>query len=204
MRPDLQQILDDLDTADRTADALVQPLTDAQFHFAPPAGSARTAAGRNADGPRGWSIAQCLDHLATINALYSRPLGQAVEDARGKGLTGGAAIASSYFGRRFIASQEPPVVRRLKAPAKSRPRPAGTRDEIMTAFHAAHATIREIVRRAAEIDVNRATFPNPFLPLVRVRVGTGLRILTAHDRRHLWQAEQVTRAAGFPRESRAI
>jgi hypothetical protein len=26
-----------------------------------------------------------------------------------------------------------------------------------------------------------------------------LRIIPAHDRRHLWQAEQVTRAAGFPR-----
>jgi DinB superfamily len=183
-RADLQQIIDEIDATGRAADALVTPLTDAQFHFSLP--------GR-------WSIAQCIDHLATMNVVYSRPIGEAVEAARQKGLTGGGPIAPTFFGRRFIASQEPPVKRRLRTPSQAQPRSTASRDEMMRAYHASHDTIRAIARSCAGIDVNRATYPNPFIPLVRMRVGTGLRILAAHERRHLWQAEQVRKAEGFPR-----
>jgi hypothetical protein len=194
LRADLQQIIDEIDATGRAAEAVVAPLTDAQFFFAPllpssPRGPAR----------RGWGVAQCIDHLATINAVYCRPIRAAVDDARQKGLTGGGPIASSFFGRKFIESQEPPVKRKLSAPKKGRPASTGSRSEIMAAYHASHETIRELARDCAAIDVNRATFPNPFLPLVRVRVGTGLRVLTAHERRHVWQAERVTKADGFPR-----
>ncbi|MEX2272640.1 MAG: DinB family protein [Vicinamibacterales bacterium] len=48
-----------------------------------------------------------------------------------------------------------------------------------------------VIRDAQTIDVNRPTFPNPFLPLVRLRVGTGFRILLAHMRRHIDQAQRV-------------
>jgi hypothetical protein len=186
LRADLQQIMDEIDAADRAAEALVTPLTDAQFNF-------------STDPGRTWSIAQCLDHLATMNTVYCRPLGQAVDAARQQGLTGGGAIAPSFFGRRFIASMEPPVKRKMGGPKVAAPRASGSRDEIMRAYRASHDTIREIVRTSDGIDVNRATFQNPFLPLVRMRVGTALRVLTAHERRHLWQAEQVRAAPGFPR-----
>ncbi|MEX2663206.1 MAG: hypothetical protein WD227_14850 [Vicinamibacterales bacterium] len=42
--------------------------------------------------------------------------------------------------------------------------------------------------------MNRATFQNPFIPVIRMRVSTGLHVVAAHDRRHLWQAEQVVHA----------
>ena len=51
---------------------------------------------------------------------------------------------------------------------------------------------------AADVDVTRATFQNPFIPIIRMRVATGLAVLAGHDRRHLWQAEQVKRAPGYP------
>ena len=186
LRADLQQILDEIDAADRAAEALVAPLTEAQFHFS-------VAPGQS------WSIGQCLDHLATMNTVYGRPLGEAVETARQKGLAGGSAIAPSFFGRKFIASLEPPVKRKVGTPKVGVPRSSSSRDEIMRAYRASHDTLREIVRKSEGIDVNRATFQNPFLPLVRMRVGTGLRVLTAHERRHLWQAEQVRAAQAFPR-----
>jgi hypothetical protein len=91
---------------------------------------------------------------------------------------------------------------RTRAPAKIKPRSTGTREEILRAWEAAHERIRQLTIRGAALDVNRATFPNPILPLVRVRVGTGLRVICAHDRRHLWQAERVTKSPGFPASGR--
>jgi hypothetical protein len=94
----------------------------------------------------------------------------------------------------FADSFEPPVKRRTGGPAKIKPRPGRTRQEILTDYRAAHDAIRQAIRDAAAVDVNRAAFANPFIPVIRMRVSTGLHVIAAHDRRHLWQAEQVVRA----------
>ena len=52
---------------------------------------------------------------------------------------------------------------------------------------------------AAAIDANRATFQNPFFKMIRVKVSTGFHVITAHNRRHLWQARAVVERPEFPR-----
>ena len=54
------------------------------------------------------------------------------------------------------------------------------------------------MRRAAGYDVNHVRFRNPFIPLLRFSVGTGLELHSSHERRHLLQAERVKTAPGFP------
>jgi hypothetical protein len=183
--PDLQALLDEIDRLDRAADTLSSPLSDTQFYWQP-------------DGGRAWSIALCLEHLATANRVYSTVIRGAVDVARARGLRRTGPIASTYFGRRFIASLEPAAGLRTRAPAKIRPGPVGAREIVLKHYHDAHDAVRRLLVDAADIDVNRATFRNPFLPLVRVRVGTGFRVIAAHDRRHLWQADQVRHKPGFP------
>lgn len=185
LRPDLQQLLDEIDAIDRATEALLRRVSDEQFFWQPNEG-------------RSWSIAQCFDHLSVTNALYSHAMAGAIETARARGWTGGGPIASSLFGRQFLKSMEPPVTRRFRAPGKVIPRTHKTRDEIIRTFREGHERLREMIKAAADIDVNRATFKNPFFGLFSVRVGTGLRVGPAHERRHVWQAENVTRAPGFP------
>lgn len=60
------------------------------------------------------------------------------------------------------------------------------------------AEVRDLLREAAGIDLNRTRFVNPFIPLVRFTVGTGFLVIAAHERRHLWQAERVKANPGFP------
>jgi hypothetical protein len=183
---DLQRILDEIDAADRAGEALATTATDEQFHWRP-------------RGGQGWSIAQCLDHLAVINIFYSAPVRQAIEEARTRGWTRNGSALPGFFGRRFIASQEPPVKRRFRAPGRVRPAAAQrSREAILADYHHAHTVLRQVIAAAADVDINRATLPNPFLRIVRLRVSTALMVLAAHDRRHLWQAEQVRTAPGFP------
>jgi hypothetical protein len=182
MRADLQRILDEVDALDREAEALVAPLSDEQFHWRP-------------DEGRAWGVAECLDHLATTNVFYGAAVEKAVDEARRRGLVGGGPIAPTFFGERFIRSMEPPVKLRSRAPASVTPKSGGSRDAILAAYYGSHERLRDLVRRCEEIDVNRAKFPNPFLALLKVRVGTGLRVITAHDRRHLWQARETLKKA---------
>ena len=185
LRQDLQRLLDDVDAIDAAVGTLSSQVSDTQFFWQPHEG-------------RAWSIAQCLEHLAMSNKVYGAAIREGIERARARGLTGGGAIYSNVLGRKFITSLEPPVVRRMRNPRKSTPPGSSDRGEILRSFAEGHDLVRELIRSAAAIDVNRAVFKNPFLPLVRVRVGTGLRIISAHDRRHIWQAENVRKAPGFP------
>jgi hypothetical protein len=183
---DLQSLLDQIDDADRAVEPLIAGLTDQQFHWQPDAG-------------RAWSVAQCLEHLATMNAVYAKPIREAVDVARRNRWTRTGTLAPGALGRWFIRSQEPPVKRRLKSPGPARPGSQLSRAEIVKRYHEAHEVVRQLIRDAATIDANRATYPNPFLKLLRFKVATGLMILPAHDRRHLWQAEQVKKRPEFPK-----
>ena len=185
---DLQRLIDVMDAADRAAEALVTNLTDEQFFWRP-------------DGGTRWSVALCLDHLAVANTVYGSAIAAALAAARERGWVRREPARPGFFGRKFAESLEPPAKRKTKAPAKITPRMSRTRDEILTAYRAAHDQIRQSIRDAATLDVNRATFRNPFIPLIKVKVSTAFHVVAAHDRRHLWQASQVVetmRAAARP------
>ena len=175
---DLQIFWNDLEAADRRAAELSARLSDEEFLWQP-------------DEGRRWSVALCLDHLALSNTIYGASMTEALAEARTRGWTRRGPAAPGIFGRMFANSLEPPVKRRTRAPSKIQPRPARSRREILEQYRAAHDRVRELLRDAATLDVNRATFRNPFIGVVRVKVATGFRVISAHDRRHLWQAEQV-------------
>jgi hypothetical protein len=184
--PDLQKVMDDVDAADRAADVLVAGLSDAQFHWQPEGGTM-------------WSIAQCLEHLAAMNIVYGRAVRSGVDAARGRGWARRDPARPGIVGAWFVRSMEPPVTRRLRTPRVGQPGSGLPRREVLRRYHDAHSEVRDLIRDAATIDVNRAKFRNPFIRLVRVRVATGLHVIPAHDRRHLWQAEQVRRRPDFPK-----
>ena len=183
---DLQDVLNQIDAADRAADALVEGLSDAQFRWQPNEG-------------RSWSIAQCLEHLSNMNVVYGGAARTGVDLAQSKGWRRTGPIKSNPAGRWFIASMEPPVTRRMRSPSAALPQSTKSRAEVLALYHDAHQRIRNMINACAELDVNRATFTNPFISIIKVRVGTAFRIIAAHDRRHLWQAEQVKTAPGYPR-----
>lgn len=183
---DLHAIVEQIDEADRAADSFDSALTDEQFHWQP-------------DGGRRWSVAQCLEHLATINVLYSEAIWSGIATAQANRWERRGPAVPGRFGRWFVDSLEPPVRRRGRARGKVRPGSQLSRAEILRRYHEAHDRFRQVVRAAAFVDANRATFRNPFFRLARVKVSTGLHVIPAHDRRHLWQAEQVTLQPDFPR-----
>jgi hypothetical protein len=80
--------------------------------------------------------------------------------------------------------------RRAPAPGKIRPRPQ-VDGAVLDRFLQSNKRAREVIAQAGAHDVNRVRFRNPFVPLIRFSAGTGLLIITAHQRRHLLQAERV-------------
>ena len=178
---DLQRLTDAMNDADRAAEELSATLSDQDFFWRP-------------DGGTRWSVALCLDHLAIANDIYGRAIEGGLATARERGWRRREPLTPGFLGRKFAESLEPPVKRRTSAPGKIKPQATRTRAEIVAAYRGAHDRVRRLLLESADLDANRATFKNPFIGLVRMKVSSAFHVIAAHDRRHLWQAQQVVAA----------
>jgi hypothetical protein len=176
------RILSDLDAADQRAQAVAGGLTPSQLNWRPH---------QNA-----WSVGQCVEHLRASNDVVL----PAIADS----LTNRAPLAAEditpgWFGRWFLRNFIEPSPQTIRARAPKKIVPATQVDhQILDLFLASNQAARELVRRASEYDVNRIRYRNPFIPVLRFTVGTGLLIVSRHQHRHLLQAERVKQAADFP------
>jgi hypothetical protein len=183
---DYNSILEQLKQAEDAAERLLNGMSRQQANWQPNSG-------------RSWSIWQCLDHLARINGIYCQALLAAVENPREIRESSPKAVVPGWFGRWFIQKMEPPVRARFKAPAKAIPTEGGAPQEALQAFLESHRLVRRVLEFWDKVNFNRVRFRNPFVPVIRFTVGTGLMVINAHDRRHLWQAEHIKNAPDFPK-----
>ena len=176
------RLIAELEAADRRAESVAKSLRPDQLNW-----RAR---------PEAWSTGQCLEHLYNANEVYLPAIAAALEGQQHALVH---EIRMGWFSRWFIRSYIAPNPdgRRAQAPRKIAPANE-VRADILEAFLRSNQGARELVRRAGEYDVNAIRFKNPFIPFLRFTVGTGLEIIAKHQSRHLLQAENVKRSAGFP------
>src|SRR5687767_948941 len=146
--------------------------------------------------PGAWSIAHCLDHLATANRVYLRAMEPAAVDALARGSRRRRPALPGVIGGWFVRSLDAPVKPRfkMKAPTKIGPRESPLLADAVAQFFASQDQVRAFLRKYADIDLAGVHFRNPFIPGVRFSLATGLHVIAAHDRRHVWQAWNVRKA----------
>lgn len=178
---EIQTILDQLDGSSADARSIVDGLSDELGRWSP--------------GPGTWSVSECLDHLALTNRIYVAAMMPAADRARAKGRLRTRPARPGIVGTWFVRKMEPPAQARWKAPRKIRPRTAPPLPEALAAFTASQPPIREFLLSNFDLDLAAIHFANPFVPGVRFSLATGLHLIPAHERRHLWQARNVRRQA---------
>jgi hypothetical protein len=180
------RLMSELDAADETAKELVTGLTPDQLNWQP--------------GLNSWSVGQCLEHLCKTNEAYFPAISSSL---LGKPSSPVSEITPGWFGRWFISSyvEASPTTRRAAAPKMIVPS-ARVESSVLDRFLRSNQSARELVRHASNCDVNRIRFRNPFIPIIRFTVGTGLEIVSKHERRHLLQAGRAKGSSGFPASER--
>ena len=183
-----ERLIRELEANDQRARSLAAQLTLEQLNWQP--------------APGAWSIGQCLEHLAIANELYLDAIAAALEGKSGKAVQ---SLAPGRFSRWFIRSfiEPSPQTKRAPAPKKIRPN-SQVPTTVLDRFLRSNEKAREVVRRAAGCNVNRIRFKNPFIRGIRFTVGTGLEIISGHERRHLLQGDNVRSAPEFPRMTAAV
>ena len=183
MFPDIESLKAQLHAASEEASTLKAQLTEEQAAWRPAPGS--------------WSVSECIDHLASTNRAYLAELQTAARLARARNRLRRGPATPGWFGSWFVQQLEPPVKRgrKMPAPGKVRPRELPLA-EAYAGFASEQELVREFLEANADLDLAGIRFVNPFVPGLRFSLASGLHIILAHERRHLWQARQVLRVAG--------
>ena len=177
--PDIAELDDQLNAAERDADQLTAGIDE------------KTGTFRSG----GWSVAECLDHLAVTNRVYLGAMKEPAMSARRDGKVRRGPARPGVFGRWFVASLEPPIRLRFKAPKMIEPGPSPSLANALAAFRSSQNEVHRFLEASADLDLPGVYFANPFLNGIRVSVATGLNVILAHERRHLWQAWRARKAA---------
>ena len=180
---DIRRIEDALEAAERDARTLVAGL--------------RGELGEWRAEPGSWSVAHCLDHLATANRVYLAAMRPAADRARAEGRLRKGPATPGTIGGLFVWQLEPPVTTwfKLRAPRTIRPQPSPRLRAAFEAFVAEQLQVLAFLHEHAALDLAGVRFVNPFIRGIRFSLATGLHVIAAHERRHLWQAWNVRREA---------
>jgi hypothetical protein len=146
---------------------------------------------------RKWSIAGHVGHLCIVNGGYVVPLRRCVSEARERGLLSDGPYRHPWIGSWFARSMEPPPTRRRRTLKAMVPDPEPDVDDVLSEFQRLQGEVARIMSDARGVDLGRARFASPFLPILRLSLGTGLSALLAHNRRHLWLIREVMGSTGF-------
>jgi hypothetical protein len=185
LAPEVDEFRRQFEEISASADRLVSPLTDTQFHWQP--------------SPQSWSVGQCLEHLNATARVYLPSLDEGIASAIRRGQYAEGPFAYNWIGRLFVRIVEPPPRVRAKAPAAMQPAARRLRSEVTAAFHAYQVQYIDRLRQASGVDLASARVASPVSRWIRIPLGSAFALMCAHERRHLWQARRVTEAPGFPR-----
>jgi DinB superfamily len=140
-----------------------------------------------------WSIAEILRHLELTTKVFLPGLDEAAERARRLGRLGPGPYRLSTWGRLLVWYVEPPPPIRLPAPKPLRPPLDGQPGEALPCFLESQRQIAGRLPALEGIDLARAVYVSPIARYIRMSLLAFLRVHTAHERRHLWQGDNVRR-----------
>src|SRR6476620_3981286 len=179
MNLDCDHYAQELKDARLRAEALVSGLTPAQLTKRPHPGK--------------WSIAECIVHLNVTAAVVQSLMEKAIARGKRNNTLGTGPFDIGPKGRLLVWFAEPPPKIRIPAPRNIRP-PARIDDplKLLPQFLKAQDEWERLIKEAAGLHQAKLKIA-PLLSPFRARLSPAVPWMLAHQRRHLWQAENVKR-----------
>ena len=142
-----------------------------------------------------WSAAECIIHLNKTSEMALPLLRKAVEKATLGNRRSKEPYRMDPIGRLVLRFTEPPY--RMKAPSPASYFPSGVepRADVLRRFERLQSEMTELLESANGLALCDIKISWPVFVPIKYNMFASLKVFPAHQRRHLWQAEQVARAA---------
>jgi hypothetical protein len=94
---------------------------------------------------------------------------------------------------------EPPVTRKFKSPKVFEPPLEAALESSLAEYKRTSAELRQLLILSRGLDLDRVktrltALPALLQPILKMSLGARFELINAHDRRHLWQAEQIRKS----------
>jgi len=150
---------------------------------------------------KGWSIAQCLDHLITTHSLYFPLFERLATGEMTPTFWEKNSPLSGYFGKFLIKSLRPENQKKSKTTLKASPSSSEIGGDIVDRYCEHQAQLIDHLKKIPDsIDPIKTVVTSPLMGFVTYSLDDCYSILAVHGPRHIGQAKRVTEAEGFPRE----
>jgi hypothetical protein len=184
---DLSTLAESIHHVTRDAAELVSPRSPADLTWHPEAG--------------GWSVAECLGHIAQTTFAFLPAIREAIASA--PVLTVNRALRTGMLARLFVRNLEPPYRIRLTVLPQLTPRDKDF-DSSWSSFVDAQLQLSEAVRSSTGLAIDRVKVKSPVYARLSYNVYGALRILAAHERRHLWQMRRILHSLDVQRAANSF
>ncbi len=175
MHPQLVAIITDFQEASRRIERLDSTYTDQDWSSRPAATS--------------WSAAECVQHINLTSAAYIGLLTEALREARELQRPPPRRYRRDPIGWLIWRSTRPGSRMRVKTTPAFVPMGGDDKATLMAEFERLQREQIAFVEGSEGLPIHRVRMATPFAKRVRYSLYSGLTILTAHQHRHLAQAE---------------
>ncbi len=176
LSPRLASLRDELRATTATLHRIADPLDDGNWRRRP-------AEGR-------WSVAECVEHLNMSSRALIPRIRDAAREGRARGLTT-PTLRLDPMGWFLVRSLEPPPKSRFKTNESFTPPSIEPKATVVTNYEALQGELVGLLPELDGLSLTKIKITSPFSSRVKYNLWSALRVTAAHQRRHLWQAEQV-------------
>ena len=175
--PQLVELTKELDATSAHATKLVETHDDRAFSAKP--------------SPEAWSAAEAIAHLTISNRETIAEIERALAQADGRTVPDTHRYRMDFVGMALRWSLEPPY--RIKTPTAPGfvPMAVPDRRKVLADFLEQQRAVAAAIAQAQGRDLSSIKITSVFNKRVHYNVFAALRVITTHNRRHLWQAEKA-------------
>ncbi len=141
--------------------------------------------------PGSWSVAECLQHLNIIADAYFPVWQQIIANAGPRKAALHAPYQIDFWGRLISWILEPPARIRSKTPLLFQPLDCNTIDSVLGGFLERQQRIVATLNRCRGRAIDSVSIASPVDKRIRYSIWSSFVVNAAHQRHHLWQAEQA-------------
>ncbi|MGH9845736.1 MAG: DinB family protein [Blastocatellia bacterium] len=149
-------------------------------------------------GAAGWSVAQCLEHLMAANPPMLQAIDEAMAGTKRPRFFERLPVLPGLFGKLMVKIVSPGFNQKLKAPPTARPAASAIDAQVVNRFLTHQHEIAERINGLERLGAARIVMTSPFVSFITYSLLDACRLIVAHERRHLAQAQRVMETPGFP------
>lgn len=146
---------------------------------------------------KGWSVAQCLEHIILTNLEFYPEFDRLASGSRKNSFWENYSPFTGWGGR-FLIKAVSEDSKKAKAPSQRIVPPSDVSADIVKQFVEHLAEVNQKVEACAGADREKTVVTSPFLAVFTYKLDDAFTVLVEHSKRHIRQGKRVMETAGFP------